>query len=795
MDVSPQDDASFRDYIGLFLLGAGVLLLELALTRVLSVLVWYHFAFLIVAVALLGFGVSGTLLTVWPRLSRAPLGRILPGCGVGFGVSAVLGFLATSRIPFRPFGVLGDGTQILYLGLVFVLLSVPFACAGTAVGAMLSRWPHAAGGIYGADLVGAGLGCLVFPPTISVFGGAGSVIVAALFGCGAVLCFSWRQGAFWRRVFISVLAGIGLGLWGGTRCLSAGSDAAKRIFQIGPERILHTEWNAFSRIDVIAPTSPDDALMVVIDGGAATAYIPRIEAGLEGEEGDRVRDGLPLIHQMKTEADVLVIGSGGGIDVRDFLVNGARSVTAVEINPILNRLVTRTYADFAGHLYADPRVRWVTEDARSFLHWSRQPYDIIFAGLTITNAASASGALSLVENHLLTVEALQEALERLTEDGILYILRPELDVLRLTATAARALRQVGLADPMGSVVVLRLPSGDGLFSRRAALMVKRGPFIDAELLQIQTYTPRYAWEVRYRPGQFGDTPFHRVLSGDTAGNLLPGLPVTVDPATDDRPFFNHFFPWRVLIHPDLSRALEDLYEVEQTPAAEAAVVVVLVLSVGLAAGLLLLPLWLANGPEKLKQSGTAARLIYFLALGLGFLFLEIGFIERFALLLGHPTYALVVALGSLLVFSGMGSLLVLRLDRSGDRAWRALLAGIVACILLEVRLLPWIFEVALKWPLSWRMSVAIGLLGVPGVLLGTAFPLGIRRAGERAPDQVPWLWGANGFASVTGSALGLMVAMTFGLTALLNTAACVYGVALASVVWQTRAGSRERVRG
>ncbi|MBI2503496.1 MAG: class I SAM-dependent methyltransferase [Candidatus Latescibacteria bacterium] len=774
-------------------------MLELALTRVLSVLVWYHFAFLIVGIALLGFGVSGTLLAALPGLSRIPREHLLAGCGVGFGVSAVVGLLVVGCIPFRPFGILADGTQVFYLAIAFILLSLPFIFAGAAVGTLLLRRPEVAGGIYGADLAGAGLGCLGFSPAIATLGGAGSVLLAALLGYAAAGCFSRGPSVFRRWTLAGILSVGGLsGAWlalpATNRSPLAGIHSAKWVFQLDPEHILWAEWNAFSRIDVLAPPSPEGPMPVVIDGGAATAYIPRIGAGLEAEDGDRVRDGLPLIHQMKIVPDVLVVGAGGGIDVRDFLANGARSVTAVEINPILNRLVVRQYADFAGHLYADPRVHWVTEDARSFLRRSARSYDIIYAGLTITNAASASGALGLTENHTLTLEAMQEALEHLTEGGILYLLRSELDILRLVITAREVLRQSGASEPRASIAVLRHPPRGGRYSQRAALMVRRGPFTDAERLLIDRYAQEYGWEVRYGPGMSGDTPFHRAL-GMGAAEPLPGVPLLLEPATDDRPFFNHFFPWGVLACPGLWGSLQARYGIEETSAAEAVVAGVLGVSVALGAGLLLLPLWVSHGPAALKAPRTAARFVYFLALGLGFLFLEIGFIERFSLLLGQPAYSLAAVLGGLLIFSGLGSLLSLRSDRRPEWAWPALLLGIVAAILLETHLLPRVFRAILEWSLAGRVAAVVGLLAPLGLLLGTAFPLGVRRAGQEAPGQVPWLWGANGFASVTGSALGMMVAMTFGLTALLNMAAGVYGVALLSAVWQTRGGNREGVRG
>lgn len=180
-------------------------MLELALTRVLSVLTWYHFAFLIVGIALLGFGISGTLLAVLPGLSRLPQERLLPGCGAGFGISAVAGLLVIGRIPFRPFGLLEDGTQVFYLATVFVLLGLPFTFAGVAVGTLLWRRPEAAGGIYSADLAGAGLGCLGLSPAISALGGRGSILLAALMGYGAAVCFSRGPSAFRRWLLIGVL--------------------------------------------------------------------------------------------------------------------------------------------------------------------------------------------------------------------------------------------------------------------------------------------------------------------------------------------------------------------------------------------------------------------------------------------------------------------------------------------------------------------------------------------------------------------------------------------------------------
>ncbi len=367
------EEINWQHYAGIFILSLATLLLELSLTRVLSVALWYHFGFLVISTALLGFGASGVVLALWRQLrERAPLDKTLGCLALLFGVLTVGCFWLMQRIPFDPFSLFADRRQLIFMPLYYIVISLPFLCSGLALALLFTRGAHRINRLYAFDPIGAGVGCAMIALVMPAFGGSGSVVVAAALGLLAASAFGFNQTK--ALSFVSATLSV---------CFLALAFFADRILPISvtpnktrpPQSPLYSAWNTFSRIDVYESSTPtpDNAgrfcRRFVFDAGTAGTGMmdlrPNVREVLPQLEGQR--DFTSNIAYLgKQRPKILIIGAGGGAEVLDALHYGASSITAVEINPIINDVITHRMRDFWGDLYEQPEVTIVTEEGRSF---------------------------------------------------------------------------------------------------------------------------------------------------------------------------------------------------------------------------------------------------------------------------------------------------------------------------------------------------------------------------------------------------------------------------------------------
>jgi SAM-dependent methyltransferase len=793
---------------GIFLLSLATLLLELALTRVLSVALWYHFGFLVISTALLGFGVSGVTLAVWDWLrERAPLDRALAALALGFGLSTIASFWLMQRIPFDPFSLLADRRQLLFMPLYYVVIAAPFFFSGLAIALLLTRGSRDVNRLYAFDLVGAGAGCAALVLVMPAFGGSGSVAVAAALGLFAATVFGFAQA---RRL---ALAGLALGV--GALALAAAADTLLPI-AVTPNKYpppvppVYSAWNTFSRIDVYERRSnPDDpgsraVRRIVFDRGTAATGIQDLRPDVRtylAEHGDEVDTESTAAYVGKERPRVLVIGSGAGAQVLEALEYGSPSVTAVEINPIVNDVVSDRMRDFWGGLFNQPEVHLVTEEGRSFVRRSGETYDAIVSVHTISNAAVASGALSLAENFVLTREAFEDYLDHLAPDGVLYFTRPEAQIPRLFATAREVFERRGLGSPAAHLVAYRWPPGPGTLgdapdrlSFVAGFLLRKTPYTESDVEELvrrvggegaagfgpESVRP----EVLYSPFEpRPETIYARLLSAPDVRAVYEAEPTQLEPATDDRPFFNQHARWSSIgwdtFRDMFTQERMGRLALEDRPVAEVTLVLLLAQSILIAAVAILLPL-ARFSRRGLSAPGRWSYLAYFAGLGLGFIMIEIAFLQRFALFLGQPVYTFGVVLASLLVFTGVGSYLAARLGDDPRRAALRVVPAILVALAATALLTPVVFSAALGLALPLRVGVAVALIAPLGVLLGMPFPAGLRMVASEAPAFTPWAWGVNGFFTVAGSVLALMLGMAFGFKVVLAVAGACYVMALAA---------------
>jgi hypothetical protein len=796
-----------RYYLGIALISSATLLLELSLTRIISVAQWYHFSFLVISTALLGFGASGVALSIWSALrQRADLDRTLAAFSLAFGVATIGSFWLMQHIPFHPFSLMVERSQFFFIPLYYLTLCLPFFFSGMVIALLFSRWSRNVNRLYAADLFGAAIGCAGIVVVLAVFGGAGSIAVCAILGFLSAAVFAFANARkFALAAIVLVLVTIPLAL-AGDRMIPI-SVSPEKIHPLKPEdsQPVYSEWNSFSKVDVYSlPASqelgrPRAGYSIIVDAGAAGTEIPDLSAGARQflSSTDDFRS-TGLVYMGKPHPKALIIGSGAGREVLEALNAGASSVTAVEINPVINKLVSQTMRREWGGLFEEPEVHLVTEDGRSFVRRSRDTYDAIISVQTMSDAAVLSGALSLSETYVLTREAFEDYYTHLTPDGVLLITRPKHQMMKLITTAREMFEQRGLGSASPHLLIFRgalLPYGH--VAELNCFLMKKSPWTQAEIDSILTREGISAGaaaagdgsELFFSPFETAQQPTayrRRLFELATTPDLKAVYAATYDllaPATDDQPFFNARLRWLKLRPSDFLDVFSSGKDasIDYQPIAEVSLVVLLVQTTGIAAILILLPL------ARFARRGQRAPhrwsfLIYFASLGLGFIMVEMVLLQRFTLFLGQPMYTLAVVLAGLLVSSGAGSYRASHFREASRWALVPVIAVVLAAIAATALLTPYVFSLALPLALPWRVAVSLALICPLGFVLGMPFPNGLRIVAEEAPALVSWAWGVNGFFTVIGSVSAVILAMALGFRIVLGVAAACYLLAIGAII-------------
>lgn len=794
----------------IFLISAAVIGYEILLMRLLSVIQWYHFAYMIISLALLGFGASGTFIALAQRwlIPRFHLSFMINA--VLFGFTAVGNFILAQQIPFNPLEILWDRSQLLYLLVLYLLLSVPFFFAATCIGLTFVRFKDQINRIYRFDLLGAGTGALAiilllfaFPPAtcLKLLGALGFFAAAlisltqalprsrglavALFSCGLILPLAWPN--VWLSLRISDYKGLSLALRvPGSAVLSQHSSPLGLLTVV---RSPNVPFRHAPGLSLNYFTEPPPQLGIFTDGDSLSP-ITRYEGKREPLAYlDYLSSALP--YHLLEQPKVLILGPGGGTDVLMGLYHGAKSIDAVELNPQIIDLIRRVHAEFAGNLYQREGVKVHAAEARGFVAGSSERYDLIHISLLDSFSASASGGYALNETYLYTVEALEEYLHHLQPGGLLSITRwlkmPPRDGLKLFATAVTALEKSGVDNPRQQLVLIRS-------WKTTTLLVRNGEFTGEEIRAVWTFCEARSFDVAYYPGMRAmeanrynvlEKPYlyegAMALTGDKRNDFLKRYKFHITPATDNRPYFFHFFKWSTLPEIFSLKGRGGLPLLEWT---YPILIVTFLLAVMTSFLLILLPLLTLrrNGSSRRNRGRIA---FYFLSLGLAFLFIEIAFIQKFILFLSHPLYAIAVVLCAFLVFAGFGSGYSSRWDQRFQQFHQQkegmpiLLAvmGIVLVTLSYMILLSPLFHRLMHLPDGLKIPISIVLIAPLAFCMGMPFPLGLSRVATAVPDFIPWAWGMNGCASVLSAILATFMAIHFGFTMVIGMALLLYVLA------------------
>ncbi len=759
---------------GLALTSFAALLLELALTRLFSVVLFYHFAFLAISIALLGLGAGGVFAYLLRlRLASMETRRF---AALLCMVNAVVVPVVLEIVLHVPVALDVSGKNFLRLTALYLAAAAPFFLTGLLFSVVFAREPQRIPRLYGADLCGGALACLAVVPLLNWLGGPNTILfAAATLGAAAMVWAEIRTER--RNAALLTLAVVAL--------IAANHSSrlidvvyAKGVFR-DPEWVEFARWNALSRVEV---DLQDEAKVIVIDADASTYIMNADLAHWKGSEWEHNLMSAPpaLANVLRPRGEFAIIGPGGGVDVLRAVANGSPSVTGIEINPIIADTIMRgRYADYAQHLYDRPEVHMHVTDGRSFLRSTPQHFDVVQMTLVDTWASTAAGAFALSENNLYTVDAFREYFEHLNSDGMIAITRWEFqhprEALRVVAVAMDALHSLGVANPARHFIV----ASEGALDEDGipvVVLAKKTPFTAQEEAEVRAHLERYEdLDSLYMPSEPRQNPFSALIASNDPYAFARGYTYNVAPVSDNAPFF--FFTLKagqILGERGLQQGID--WKVNL-----GVLVLLLVLIISLAAVLAFLILPLALRSRNLRHSPLP--LLYFIAVGLGYILVEIAFIQRFVLFLGHPTYALTVVIFLLMLSSGAGSLFSrLWLPRT-ELVWVPLVL-VIATLIADVFFLPSRLAAFVGLGFGTRLLIS-GVLLVPlGFVMGMPFPTGLRAlasarlSSSASGNSVEWAWAMNAAASVLGSVLAMVIAIQFGLNVTLACGAAAYLLAL-----------------
>jgi spermidine synthase len=739
-----------RTRFSVFLITLSGLILEVGLTRIYSASVWYHFAFVAISVALLGWGLGGFTVHLLKRKMQLSLNAAALVTAL-YSLTIPLCLLLLARFPF----------EMDRLPLYFLAPLVPFFLAGMALSIVFDLHRAVAGSLYFADLLGAAIGAVLVTFLLHWLGGEVALLTGSVGAALAAFCLATAEAkeakglsaiglAAIAAVLITVSAAVCAVKFDVLRVVPGTTKAMRRQMDANPAaHITQTGWNAYSRIDAVEGIERSELARLFIDSDAWTGVR---EWNGQLESAKDLRDSYrALPFRLVPNAETLIIGPGGGPDVVAALASGARKVTAVEMNPLMLKFV-RHYGARAANLYDRPDVETIQSEGRNFISRTNRKFDVILLGFVDSWASVASGGLSLSENYLYTAEAFRDYYDHLTDNGMLVILRWDSDVPRLVSNSVSNL---GAAAAAQRIVTLMERQAQPQTNQPAQMlfMLRKRPFTAAETVEI-----RDKWtqaEPLILPGGPAPSLIGDVLAGrKTLDQYEAQSPRFVGPVKDDSPFY--FAIERPFRMP--SGIANSLLKWLLGP------------SIGM------LAVFAGFGrPRQASVGPYSSSVIYFAALGFGFIAIELALLQNLILLVGHPIFTLSVLLFTLLAMGGIGSGLSRRVPM-----WLACVS--VAVIgAVEAISLPHLVPALLWLPLWGRIVCAMVLIAPLGLVMGMPFPSGLRQTGSPSLPEPPFYWGLNGIMSVIGSIVTVFVALTLGFqAAMLLGSACYVLAALAS---------------
>jgi len=791
-------------FIAIVCISGSSLAYELTLMRLFSIVQWYHLAYMVISIALLGFAASGTLLAVVQRSKKGSLCdedyvRLLSLTSFILSIFIVVSFRLAQRIPFSPFELVWDKRQYAYLTGYYALFFIPFFLAGCFIGLNFMRFKKRVSLVYFYNLTGSGAGVAIAFLSFSAVAPEKLLII-----CSGLAFLGFLLSAVTRSASKYYTALIVTGAFFLLACLVTGGPPLRispykgisKALQIPGAKLEHELFSPLGLVQVVdAPSirsapglsltfthAPPPQKEVFVDGnpyGSVTNFMGDMEnlAFLDYSTCSAA------FHAFSPER-VLVLNPGGGAHLLAALSHGADHIQAVEPIPVIIQLLKGPLKSFSRGIYDQhPKIRVQAASPRGFISRDESSYDLIDMGIIGSWGGLGSGIYATGENYVYTREAFQNYFTHLKPQGMLsasvWLSSPPRAFLKLLALALETLENAGVEDPSRQMAAIRSWA-------TGTVLIKNGGFTGSEIERIKAFCRKRAFDLVYYPGidssqvnRFSilDNPIYfetvsRLLNTAGRDELYERYMFNIRPPTDDRPYFFHFF--KLAAFPFLARTLGK----EWIPFLEWGYVILWATLAQALIGapiLMLLPLIFLGRQEKTAAPlSKVSMALYFSMLGFAFMFIEMGYIQKFIMVLAHPMVALALVLCIILVFSGMGSLVSTRIGKG------TLWVPFAVLILLAVTLLLFldgILKALLPYPLIIKCLAAVLLLGPIAFFMGMPFPLGLQLVSDTQSSYIPWVWGVNGVASVIAPVLGSLLSVCLGFRMLMVFSALLYCLA------------------
>lgn len=743
---------------------------ELTLIRIFSISLWYHFAFMIISIAMLGIGASGTILSLYPRLRN--LSHIAMYTFL-LGVSIPLSYVLSNQIPFDPVRLSWERTQLLYIGLYYITLSLPFFCIGLIVATAFASLSEKSGLVYGADLLGAGMGSMGILYVMTIMSPDKVVFILALIALSASLIVSKN----WLRAISLVLILTALSFFffqpSVTKLRMSLYKGLQLALKYPGAGHIKTYLGPFSRIDTFRSPA------VRFAPGLSLRYLhplpEQIGFAIDGGDINAITasgDPKPLAflkylpsflpYEIGQKDDVLILDPKGGLQVLVAQMAGAKNVSKIESNPLLVEIIRKDYKEFSGNIFGDNTYSGL---GRSWLKTGKRKFDIIDISLMGTMPSASFG---ISEDYRFTIEAFKEYIGHLKPDGILsinlFILPPPRIELRLLNTIIASMEEMGIKKTAKYIVVIRTWGS-------ICILVKKSPFTLNELNAIKKFSRDRRFDLIHYPGIKEEesniyvrmpsneyfTAFKNVLNPETREKLVNDYLFDIRPVHDDDPFFHYYLRLKNIgaIYRIMGEKWQ--YFIEEGYILPAVFIQVLFLS-------LILVMLPAVAKRKVDKKGSLKLrlnpiLAYFAFLGIGFMFVEISLIQKTILPLENPSYAVATVLTSILVSSGIGSLFSQRvIGLTGFVATPA----ISFLAIIYSFFLPAASDFLSLHSMPVKIILVFLILMPLGFFMGIPFPSGLKILGRIDNSLIPWAWAINGCLSVLAPIMTIMLAMAIG---------------------------------
>lgn len=760
-------------FIGLFLISLAMLLFEISLTRIFSFILFSNYAFMIISTAIFGFGLSGVLLAVFPKiLERFKIENILLFCSVMFSVTVLFSFVVIKKVPLQ-MADLKNVKNLMSLGIYYVSLIIPFTFGGFVIGALFTRFSDNIPKLYFYDLLGAGLGCLLTVPFFINFGALGTVYAVSLMGIISGIIFSFRSSKFAKIAtpVLLIVWGVLFPAWMNQEIIvhenkrSYRNDQQSKVFE-------YSKWSSLSKID-IAPGPRSFFKRLWIDGGTNESALISFDGKFKTDYlagMDKLLIAFPYL--LKKSPEVAIIGSSGGREVLLALNHDPKHITAIEMDPTICEIVSKTYADYIGNIFSDPRVTLVCDEGRSYIRRSVKQFDIIHQVNNFTPIAMASGAINLSESYLLSKEAFKEYLDHLTDEGMLVLNRH--NTFKIAVIAREVLLAVDL-NPSKNIVVIQ---GEDRINN--GFLMKKTPFNQEEIETLKRLASERNLEMLYYPGINDPGNWYVDLLKNNNSEKFQNLSgLNLESPTDNKPFFEHIGAIGKIdvSDPKLPGGIawvDAQKKVKRRLPIEDLILLAIFLEASFFSLIFIFgPLLLFN--KKGISSVVELRVLaYFFAIGIAFILVEICLMQQFVLFLGVPVYAIAVVLFSLLSGTGVGSLIAGSFKMDVSKALKNVYITLFITLLVSNFFITKIIDLSLGFDFWPRVIISIILIFPLGILMGMPFPLGMKTLSQVEKRLIPWAWGINGYATVIGTVAAIAFARMVGFQMVLFGAAFIY---------------------